>query len=120
LNVTRADMKALGFSPSVRLFEAAACGAPIITDAWPGLETIFKPGEELLIASHGDDVVDILTSLPEDRRLSLAKRARERLLREHTPAHRAVQLETYYREAAERRAPAARRIRRSIALEEAK
>jgi spore maturation protein CgeB len=120
LNVTRADMKALGFSPSVRLFEAAACGAPIITDAWPGLETIFKPGEELLIASHGDDVADILTSLPEDRRISLAKRARERLVREHTPAHRAVQLETYYLEAAERRAPPARRIRRSIALEEAK
>ncbi|WP_398466576.1 glycosyltransferase [Tardiphaga sp.] len=120
LNVTRADMKALGFSPSVRLFEAAACGAPIISDAWPGLETIFKPGEELLVASHSDDVVDILTTMPNDRRLSLANRARERLLREHTPAHRAVQLEAYYREAAGRRVPVARRIRRSIALEEAK
>src|SRR5581483_548045 len=46
LNVTRADMVRAGYSPSVRLFEAAACGVPIISDYWQGLETFFQPGEE--------------------------------------------------------------------------
>ena len=50
LNVTRADMVRAGYSPSVRLFEAAACGTPIISDAWPGLAEIFEPGAEILIA----------------------------------------------------------------------
>lgn len=120
LNVTRSDMKSLGFSPSVRLFEAAACGAPIVSDAWPGLETIFKPGDELLVARHSGDVIDILTNLPEERRLTIAARARDRLLREHTPAHRAIELESYYREALARREPVPRRVRRTNELEEAK
>ncbi len=42
LNVTRADMIAAGWSPSVRLFEAAACGTPIISDAWAGLESLLR------------------------------------------------------------------------------
>jgi spore maturation protein CgeB len=103
LNVTRADMKALGFSPSVRLFEAVACGTPVISDDWPGMETIFSPGAEILIAAGSCDVVQILEHLPEDRRLSIAANARARLLREHTPEHRAKQLEGYYLEAASRR-----------------
>src|SRR5205807_8216640 len=49
LNITRSDMIAAGFSPSVRLFEAAACGVPIITDRWPGLDSIFTPGEEVIV-----------------------------------------------------------------------
>jgi spore maturation protein CgeB len=93
-------MKALGFSPSVRLFEAAACGTPLISDDWPGMETIFTPGSEILIASGPRDVVQILEDLPEDRRLSIAANARARLLREHTPEDRAKQLEGYYHEAA--------------------
>jgi spore maturation protein CgeB len=120
LNVTRSDMKVLGFSPSVRLFEAAACGAPIISDAWPGIETIFTPGEELLVASHAGDVVEIVTHLPEERRLALAERARKRLLQEHTPAHRAIQLESYYREAQSRRKTTAPRVRTNSELEEVK
>jgi spore maturation protein CgeB len=113
-------MKALGFSPSVRLFEAAACGAPIISDAWPGLETIFTPGEELLVASHCGEVVDIVTDLPNERRLAIAARAHQRLLREHTPAHRAIQLEGYYQEAQVRRKTSARYVRTGSELEEAK
>jgi spore maturation protein CgeB len=120
LNVTRSDMKALGFSPSVRLFEAAACGAPVISDAWPGLETIFTPGEELLVASHRGEVVDIVTDLPNERRLAIAARAHQRLLREHTPAHRAIQLEGYYQEAQVRRKTSARYVRTGSKLEEAK
>jgi spore maturation protein CgeB len=106
LNVTRSDMKALGFSPSVRLFEAAACGTPVISDNWPGMEAVFTPGKEILIASEPRDIVQILTDLPEERRLGIAASARARFLREHTPDQRARQLETYYQEAmAHRQAP---------------
>jgi spore maturation protein CgeB len=103
LNVTRADMRALGFSPSVRLFEAAACGAPIISDRWLGIETIFTPSSEILLANGTRDVIEILTTMPEDRRLSVADHARRRFLRDHTPDHRARQLEGYYLEAVDRR-----------------
>jgi spore maturation protein CgeB len=96
LNVTRADMAAAGFSPSVRLFEAAACGAPVITDRWPGIETIFVPGEEILIADMPEHVVNALHDLPEERRRAIAAAARKRVLTSHTSAHRAKQLEEYY------------------------
>ena len=103
LNVTRADMRALGFSPSVRLFEAAACGTPVISDRWVGIETIFEPATEILLVSDTREVIQILRELSEDRRLSIADRARRRILAEHTPDHRARQLEVYYLEVASRR-----------------
>ena len=103
LNVTRADMRSLGFSPSVRLFEAAACGVPIISDRWPGIETIFTPSSEILLADRTRDVIQILTTMPEDKRLSIVDQARRRILREHTSDHRARQLENYYLEAMDRR-----------------
>jgi spore maturation protein CgeB len=103
LNATRADMKALGFSPSVRLFEAAACGIPVISDRWPGLETIFEPSREILLASDPREVVEILRDMPEERRRSIAEQARRRVLRDHTSDHRARQLESYYAEALARR-----------------
>jgi spore maturation protein CgeB len=95
LNVTRADMRRLGHSPSVRLFEAAACGTPIISDDWPGLSTFFEPEREILIASDADQVVRYLRELPTATRLGIAARARERVLREHTAEHRARQLAMY-------------------------
>jgi spore maturation protein CgeB len=103
LNVTRADMRALGFSPSVRLFEAAACGTPIISDRWPGIETILEPSSEVLLASGPDEVIQIIRDLPEDRRLAIADNARRRIARDHTPGHRAQQLEAHYLEAIARR-----------------
>jgi len=106
LNVTRKDMRTLGFSPSVRLFEAAACGVPLISDCWPGLETIFSPGDEILLAADPREVVEILTGLPEERRLVIGTNARARVLREHTAEHRAKQFESYYLEARSRRMPA--------------
>lgn len=93
LNLTRAAMRAAGFSPSVRLFEAAACGTPIITDRWPGLEQFFTPGEEILVASGSDEVVAILSSVSERRRSELAARARRRVLAQHTARRRVDQLE---------------------------
>jgi spore maturation protein CgeB len=103
LNATRADMKALGFSPSVRLFEAAACGTPVISDRWPGIETIFAPSKEILLATSPREVVEILRDMPEEQRRTIAHNARRRVLADHTPDHRARQLETYYAEAAARR-----------------
>jgi len=99
LNVTRADMIAVGYSPSVRLFEAAACGVPIISDNWAGLETLFVPGKEILTASSTADVLTILQDLPEERRKSIAAAARKCVLQNHTAQHRAQQLELYHREA---------------------
>ncbi|WP_458759582.1 CgeB family protein [Afipia sp. TerB] len=104
LNATRADMRALGFSPSVRLFEAAACGTPVVSDRWPGIETIFAPSSEILLVSEPRDVVQILSEMPEERRLNIAAKARKRVLAEHTPDHRARQLEDYYLEAVGQRA----------------
>ena len=95
LNVTRADMVRAGYSPSVRLFEAAACGVPIISDVWDGIETIFTPDEEVLLTRSPEDTLTYLRELPEDERRRIGERARERVLREHTAAHRAATLEEY-------------------------
>ena len=92
LNLTRADMIEAGFSPSIRLFEAAACGAPIISDTWEGLETLFAPGEEIILARCGEDVLAALRKDEADR-AGLAAAGRRRVLREHTAAHRAEALE---------------------------
>jgi spore maturation protein CgeB len=95
LNVTRADMIAAGWSPSVRLFEAAACGTAIVSDRWAGIESLLVPGEEILLAASAQEVVDILRTTTEKQRLQLSVRARQRILAEHTAAHRAEQLEGY-------------------------
>jgi spore maturation protein CgeB len=102
LNVTRADMIRMGYSPSVRLFEAAACGAPIISDSWAGLAELFEPDKEILIASSADEMLRHLTSHDEDRRREVGARARSRVLAEHTAAHRARALESYWAELARR------------------
>jgi spore maturation protein CgeB len=98
LNVTRADMIRAGYSPSVRLFEAAACGTPIISDEWPGLSEFFTPGEEILTARTTEDVLAILRDLPESERRAIGQRARERVLAAHTAAHRAAELEAFIEE----------------------
>jgi spore maturation protein CgeB len=106
LNVTRADMIAAGWSPSVRLFEAAACGTPIISDRWDGIETLLTPGREILLADETADIVAALGSgMDEAQRLGAA--ARTRVLDRHTAAHRAAELEAYLDEAVTRRASAA-------------
>lgn len=92
LNVTRADMIAAGWSPSVRLFEAAACGTAIISDEWRGLDELLPDGEALIIARQSDDVVETLTAIGEDRRRAIAARAREIVLQDHTGLARARNL----------------------------
>jgi spore maturation protein CgeB len=98
LNVTRADMVESGWSPSVRLFEAAACGTPILSDPWPGLEAFFQPGREILLVRSTDDVVRRLRETFDSERLAIAQRARQRVFAEHTSGHRAESLERYTRE----------------------
>jgi spore maturation protein CgeB len=95
LNVTRQDMIRAGWSPSVRLFEAAACGTPIISDRWPGLETLLVPHREILLVDRTADVLDVLQRFGEDERLRMAERARERIVAEHTAAHRAAEVESH-------------------------
>ncbi|GJD50599.1 hypothetical protein OPKNFCMD_3342 [Methylobacterium crusticola] len=99
LNVTRADMIRAGYSPSVRLFEAAACGTPILTDRWEGLETVFVPGREILPVDAAGDVLALLEGQPEAERLRVAAGARARVLAAHSAAHRAAELEAHLREA---------------------
>jgi spore maturation protein CgeB len=102
LNITRADMRRAGFSPSVRLFEAAACGTPIVSDWWPGIDTFFEPGREILIARSTGDVLRFLRDLPDSERQSIGSRARARVLSRHTADHRARELEGYLQEASNR------------------
>jgi spore maturation protein CgeB len=99
LNLTRAEMRSVGFSPSVRLFESAAYGVPVISDAWAGLGEFFTPGQEILVADTPREVVQIINEMPEERRLDIAAAARKRLMTSHTPRHRALALEEYYTEA---------------------
>ncbi|HZU20386.1 MAG TPA: glycosyltransferase [Gaiellaceae bacterium] len=91
LNVTRAEMVRAGWSPSVRLFEAAACGVPVISDWWEGLDAFFEPEREILVAEDADDVLRHLARPARD----VGARARERVLREHTADHRARELEAH-------------------------
>ncbi len=95
LNLTRAAMAAVGFSPSVRLFEAGACGVPIISDYWEGLDTFFTPGEEILVAASSAEVAEMLQDIPEIQRAAIGARARAAVLAKHTAAHRAMELEGY-------------------------
>ena len=98
LNVTRSDMIAAGFSPSVRLFEAAACAAPIVSDRWDGIETVLEPGREILLADTTDDMLELLQS--EEDLTHVGNAARRRILGSHTSAHRAAELERHLMEAA--------------------
>jgi spore maturation protein CgeB len=95
LNITRADMIEAGFSPSVRLFEAAACATPIVSDYWKGLETFFEVGKEILVAFSPEDTLKILCETPEEERLAIGTNARRRVLAKHIAAHRAAELEAY-------------------------
>jgi spore maturation protein CgeB len=92
LNVTRRAMADMGWCPSGRLFEAASCGAPVISDSWEGLDAFFVPGREILVARTRDDVLAAL-SLDDAERRRIAVAARDRALTDHTADQRARDLE---------------------------
>lgn len=107
LNVTRRDMAAFGWAPSGRLFEAAACGAPILSDRWEGLDAFFTPGREILTAEGPEDT---LAALARDDLPRIARAARERTLDEHTSDRRAGELLDFLAEAAGPLAPGGPRV----------
>lgn len=92
VNITRLDMRRSGYSPSVRLFEAAACGVPIISDFWAGIETFFEPGKEILLVRDTAEIMKVIQGLTEQERRKLASQARDRVLRDHTATQRAREL----------------------------
>jgi spore maturation protein CgeB len=99
LNITRSEMIKAGYSPSVRLFEAAACGVPIIGDYWEGLEAFLEPGKEILISKSPEDTIRYLSEIPDEERIKVGLRAKDKILSRHTAAKRAEELITYYYEA---------------------
>jgi spore maturation protein CgeB len=107
LNVARDSMAGVGFSPATRVFEAAGAGACLITDAWEGIELFLTPDVEVLVARDGGDVGEHLGSLTAERARSIGEAARQRVLTEHTYAHRGEQVDALFRREA--------RLRRSAA-----
>ncbi len=99
LNVTRRAMAAMGWCPSGRLFEAAACGTPILSDSWEGLDAFFAPGREILVARTTEDAVAAL-DLGDAELRRIAQAGRERTLAEHTSDRRAAELEALLSDAA--------------------
>jgi spore maturation protein CgeB len=93
LNVTRREMVLAGYSPSVRLFEAAACAAAIASDNWPGLHTFFSPAKEILLPANGDDVARYLADYEQAELRRIGRAARERVLAGHTSTVRAKEFE---------------------------
>lgn len=99
LNVTRADMVAMGWSPSVRLFEAGACGTAIISDKWEGLESIFTAPHEIVLAETSEEALSALNRDPE----TIGTAGRKRILAEHSAERRAEQLEHHLLSVASRK-----------------
>ena len=93
LNLTRSDMIGTGFAPSRRVLEAAACGTPVVTDRWPGLDSFFKPGREILVVESSDQIERILRDIGDEERTAIGERARQLVLERHTTTQRAAELE---------------------------
>jgi spore maturation protein CgeB len=93
INISRKDMAETGYAPATRLFEAAGSGACLISDSWEGIELFLEPDEEVLVAEGPDEVTHWVEQLDTEQARRIGRRARERMLAEHTYAHRAVQLE---------------------------
>ncbi len=98
VNVSREPRKQTGYSPGIRLFEAAACGVPIISDGWEGLDEFFSIGEEIIVARDAEEVLEYLDGMGETQRREIGERARARAVRDHTVAGRAETLEGYLAE----------------------
>ena len=91
-------MARMGYCPSGRLFEAAACGVAIVSDEWEGLETFFEPGVEIIVARTTEDVIEAM-QLPQSELKTIAAAGRRRVLESHTATDRAIELENILDEA---------------------
>ncbi len=108
LNLTRAEMATCGYCPSGRFFEAAACGTPIVTDWFRGLDSFFDPQNELIVAHSTEDILRAL-NFSDTRLKRIARDARQRTLDEHTGYQRSLTLLAAF-EAARSSAPGAARL----------
>ncbi|MGQ9368901.1 CgeB family protein [Azospirillum sp. A39] len=93
LNISRSSMADMGYSPATRVFEAAAAGACLITDAWVGIDRFLEPDTEILVAADGAEVAEHLAALSPERARAIGEAARRRVLAHHTYDHRAVLVE---------------------------
>ncbi|MFW5967900.1 MAG: CgeB family protein [Persicimonas sp.] len=93
LNISRQSMASYGHSPATRVFEAAGAGACLITDWWEGIERFLEPGDEVLVAKNGSEVVEHLRSLDRRRAERIGRAARRRVLDEHTYEQRVARIE---------------------------
>lgn len=114
LNLTRSDMVGTGFAPTRRLFEAAGCGTPVVTDRWPGVDSFFKPGREILVVESSEEVEAILRDLGDEERRAIGERARQVVLERHTTAQRAAELERVIAERREARSRQRARIAHAV------
>lgn len=96
LNISRESMARFGFSPATRVFEAAGAGACLITDDWEGIELFLEPKREVLVARNGEEVAELVRSLSPERARKIGEAARQRVLAEHTYAHRAEQFDAIF------------------------
>ncbi|MBA2431637.1 MAG: glycosyltransferase [Chthoniobacterales bacterium] len=92
LNLTREPMREMGWCPPGRMFEASACGAPLVSDVWEGIEDFFTPGEEILLVRTTDDAVNA-TRLTDAELTRIGRAGRERTLAEHSVSRRATEFE---------------------------
>lgn len=104
LNINRESMADVGFSPPTRVFEAAGSGSCLITDNWPGIETFFVIGKEILVASSAEGVVELLRSVDAEQSRAIGGKMRTRALRDHTYALRAREVDRILTEARLRQA----------------
>lgn len=95
MNITRKNMVEMGYAPSVRLFEAAACATPVISDYWEGLDEFFEVGKEILVSHSAEETTGYLNEISEEERKNIGRAAREKILHRHTAAHRAEELISY-------------------------
>lgn len=93
ININRDSMARFGFSPPTRIFEAAGAGACLIVDAWKGIEMFLEPGREVLVAASGEEVAEVLRSVTAARARRIGQAGLERVLAQHTYAHRALEVE---------------------------
>jgi spore maturation protein CgeB len=97
LNVARDSMADIGFSPATRVFETAGAAACLITDAWEGIELFLEPDEEVLVARDSQDVIDLVRELTPQRARAIGDAALNRVLAEHTYAHRGAEVDALLR-----------------------
>ncbi len=103
LHVTRRNLVTSGYSPGIRLFEAAACGVPIISDYWEGMEEFFEPGKEILLSESTGDTINIILTTPDEVLKEITDRALKKVTQQHSSSRRAIELLSYYLEVKNRK-----------------